>query len=110
MSRVVHARSSCHCNVLHDHRHRPAMNRRDFLGITAAVGATLALPPELLRALQQPGGKLLQRAIPSTGEKLPVISFGARCVGGAALSSQPADVVAIQAVLRTFLDNGGKVV
>jgi aryl-alcohol dehydrogenase-like predicted oxidoreductase len=41
---------------------------------------------------------------------LPVISFGARTVGGAALSSQPADVAAIKAVLKTFLDNGGKIV
>jgi aryl-alcohol dehydrogenase-like predicted oxidoreductase len=41
---------------------------------------------------------------------LPVISFAPRSVGGAALSSQPADVAAIKAVLKTFLDNGGKVV
>jgi aryl-alcohol dehydrogenase-like predicted oxidoreductase len=86
------------------------MHRRHFLGIAAGAGATLALSPNLLRAAQQPGGKLLQRAIPSTGEMLPVISFGARTVGGAALSSQPADVAAIKAVLKTFLDHGGKVV
>jgi aryl-alcohol dehydrogenase-like predicted oxidoreductase len=86
------------------------IDRRGFLGITLGAGATLALTPKLLRAAQQPGGKLLQRAIPSTGEMLPVISFGARCVGGAALSSQPADVAAIKAVLETFRDNGGKVV
>jgi aryl-alcohol dehydrogenase-like predicted oxidoreductase len=86
------------------------MNRREFLEITAGAGATLALSSNLLRTLQQPGGKLLQRAIPSTGEMLPVISVGARCVGGAALSSQPADVAAMKAVLKTFLDNGGKVV
>ena len=86
------------------------INRREFLGITAGAGAALALTPELLRALQQSGGKLMQRAIPSSGEMLPVISFGPRSLGGAAMSSQPADVAAIKEVLKTLLDNGGKVV
>ena len=86
------------------------INRREFLGITAGAGATLTLTPQLLRALQQQGGKLMQRAIPSTGEMLPVISFAPRSVGGAAMSSQPVDVAAIKGVLKTFLDNGGKVV
>jgi aryl-alcohol dehydrogenase-like predicted oxidoreductase len=88
------------------------VDRRRFLGIAAGAGATLALTPELLRALlrQQPGGTLIQRAVPSSGEMLPVISFGARSLGGAALSSQPADVVALKAVLKTFLERGGKVV
>jgi hypothetical protein len=52
------------------------IDRRRFLGMAAGAGATLALTPELLRALQslqQSGGKLIQRAIPSTGEMLPVI-------------------------------------
>ena len=86
------------------------INRREFLGITAGAGAALALTPELLRAFEQSGGKLMQRAIPSSGEMLPVISFAPRSLGGAAMSSQPADVAAIKAVLKTFLDNGGKVV
>jgi aryl-alcohol dehydrogenase-like predicted oxidoreductase len=85
------------------------IDRREFLGMTAGAGA-LALTPELLRAFQQSRGKLIQRAIPSSGEMLPVISFGARSLGGAAMSSQPADVAAIKAVLKAFLDNSGKVV
>src|SRR5215216_3889717 len=99
------------------------IDRRKFLGIAAGAGAGLALTPELLRALQQSGatpellrtlqqqgGKLIQRAIPSTGEMLPVISFAPRSLGGAAMSSQPLDVAAIKAVLKTFQDKGGKVV
>ena len=86
------------------------INRREFLGITAGAGAALALTPEWLRAFQQSSGKLMQRAIPSSGEMLPVISFAPRSLGGAAMSSQPADVAAIKAVLKTFLDNGGKLV
>src|SRR3712207_3255239 len=88
----------------------PMINRREFLGMTVGAGATLTLTPQLLRALQQQSGKLMQRAIPSTGEMLPVISFAPRSVGGTAMSSQPVDVAAIKAVLKTFLDNGGKVV
>ena len=86
------------------------INRREFLGTSLAAGASLALTPELLRAFEQSGGKLLQRAIPSSGEMLPAVSFAPRSLGGAAMSSQPADVAAIKAVLKTFLDNSGKVV
>ena len=85
------------------------INRREFIGITAAAGASLAFTTDLLRAFEQ-SGKMMQRAIPSSGEMLPAVSFAPRSLGGAAMSSQPADVAAIKAVLKTFLDNGGKVV
>ena len=61
---------------------------------------TLALSPGLLRALETSGGKLLQRAIPSSGEMLPVIGFGSR----------PTDDAAIKQVLEALVDNGGRVV
>ena len=67
------------------------ISRREFLGTSLAAGASLALTPELLRAFQQSGGKLLQRAIPSSGEMLPVIGVQfedaelARSLGYAAL-------------------------
>src|SRR5689334_20811705 len=78
------------------------ISRRQFLGITAGAGATLALTPELLRALQQPGGKIIQRAIPSSGEMLPVI--GLTLANHAAC----ADPAALKEVVRTFIENGGK--
>ena len=79
------------------------INRRKFLGITAGAGASLALTPELLRALQQSGGTLIQRAIPSSGEMLPVI--------GLTFANHPscAEKAALKEVLRTLVDNGGKV-
>src|SRR5688500_8516112 len=79
------------------------INRREFFGITVGAGATLALTPELLRALQQPGGKLIQRAIPSSGEMVPVI--------GLSFSNHVscADPVALREVFKTFVDNGGRV-
>jgi len=76
------------------------ISRREWLGLSLGVGAAMALPPKLLAALQQSGGRLLERAIPSSGEKLPVISFAPR----------QAELAAIKEVLKTFLENGGKVV
>src|SRR5688500_7134095 len=78
------------------------INRRAFFGITAGAGASLALAPELLRALQQSGAKLIERAIPSTGEKLPVV--------GLSFSNHVscADHAALREVFKTFVDNGGK--
>ena len=62
--------------------------RRKFLGLALGV-ATLALTPQLLSA-QQLSGKLIERAIPSTGEKLPVI--------GLAFSNHPS--CAVHAALK----------
>ena len=77
------------------------VNRREFFGITLGAGATLALTPALLRALQQSGGKLIQRAIPSTGEMLPVIGLGR--------GNDSVDPAAFKAVLEAFVENGGRV-
>ena len=78
------------------------LSRRAFLGTSLGAGATLALTPELLlRALQPSAGTLIQRAIPSSGEMLPAISFSPR---------EEADNAAMKEILKTFLANGGKVV
>ena len=80
------------------------IDRRKFLGIAASAGATLALSPQLLRALQQQqSGKLIQRAIPSSGEMLPVV--GLTFANHVAC----ADRVALKEVLKTFADNGARV-
>jgi aryl-alcohol dehydrogenase-like predicted oxidoreductase len=78
------------------------INRREFLEITIGAGATLALTPDLLGARQQASGKLIQRAIPSSGEMLPVIGLGR--------GSRPADPAALKGVLETLVGNGGKFV
>jgi aryl-alcohol dehydrogenase-like predicted oxidoreductase len=77
------------------------INRRRFLGTAARAGAALALTPELLRALQQSGGKLIQRAIPSSGEMLPIIGLGR--------GNDTVDETAFKEVLETLVANGGKV-
>lgn len=81
------------------------IDRRTFLGITAG---TLALSPQLLRALeQQVSGKLIQRAIPSSGEMLPVIGLGSSATFGTV--SRSADHTALKSVLKTLIDNGARV-
>src|SRR6187431_1689453 len=86
--------------VSHLNGDRTMLNRRVFIGITAVVAATLAISPQL--SAQQLSGKLIERAIPSSGEKLPVI--------GLAFSNHPscADKAALKDVVKTFADNGGK--
>jgi aryl-alcohol dehydrogenase-like predicted oxidoreductase len=77
-------------------------SRREFLSTSLGAGATLALTPELLlRAFQRTAGKLSERAIPSSGEMLPAISFSPRA---------EADAATMKEILKTFLSNGGKVV
>src|SRR5690349_20599299 len=78
-------------------------SRREFLGTSLGAGAALALTPEWLRAFQQASGQMIQRAIPSSGEKLPVI--------GLSFSNHPgcADHAALKEVLKAFADNGGRV-
>jgi aryl-alcohol dehydrogenase-like predicted oxidoreductase len=91
------------------------VNRREFLGLAAGASAALAFAPpldaarggpelvegpELLRAHQSSTVSLIQRAIPSSGEMLPVVSFGA----------DRRDTSAMTEILKTLVDNGGRVV
>jgi aryl-alcohol dehydrogenase-like predicted oxidoreductase len=76
-------------------------SRRDFLATSLGAGASLALTPELLLGAFAQSGKLMQRAIPSSGEMLPVISFSPR---------EEAQNAVMKEILKTFLSNGGKVV
>ena len=84
------------------------MDRRKLLGVVAGAGASLALSPELLRALQRsgalyaPAAKLIERVIPSSGEKIPAV--------GLAFSNHPscADHAALTEVVKAFAEGGGK--
>jgi aryl-alcohol dehydrogenase-like predicted oxidoreductase len=81
---------------------QPALiSRREFLGTSAGAAAAMAFTPELLRALQQSGGQLIQRAIPSSGEMLPVIGVQFR-------NTTSLDPAALAEVVKTLVDNGGR--
>jgi aryl-alcohol dehydrogenase-like predicted oxidoreductase len=84
---------------------KPMISRREWLGTSLGAGAAVALSPELLRALdalRQPGATLIQKAIPSTGEKIPAV--------GLSFSNHVscADHAALREVFKTFVDKGGK--
>jgi aryl-alcohol dehydrogenase-like predicted oxidoreductase len=93
------------------------IDRRKFLGMAAGAGASLALTPQLLRALQQSQGQLIQRAIPSTGELLPVIGVARGPVQNNARLAHLVDMVdpsseayrMLKSVVKTMVDNGGRV-
>jgi diketogulonate reductase-like aldo/keto reductase len=83
-------------------RASPEVSRRAFLGM---LGATSALGP---RAAHAATGPILTRAIPATGEQVPVIGMGTWITFNVghdeALRAERAEVV------RTFFEQGGTVI
>ena len=80
------------------------INRREWLGLSLSAGAALALNPRLLWAA---GQQLITRAIPSTGERLPVVGLGSSATFGQVARSE--EVAALRDVLRTMVEAGGTV-
>ncbi len=81
------------------------ITRRDCLKYSALAGAASTLQPNLLRALE--GGNLITRAIPSSGEELPIVGLGSAATFSSVARSD--DVSALQGVLRILFENGGSV-
>ena len=80
-------------------------SRRKFLKFSAMAGIAGMLPAELLNAAHHKA--LITRAVPKTGEKLPIVGLGTsatfhRLAGGD-------DVSQLRDVISTMLDNGGTV-
>jgi diketogulonate reductase-like aldo/keto reductase len=86
----------------------PEVSRRNFLGALATVGAAASLRLRSARATAPAPGPMLKKAIPATGEQVPVIGMGSWItfnVGGdKALRDQRLQV------LQTFFDQGGGVI
>jgi aryl-alcohol dehydrogenase-like predicted oxidoreductase len=80
------------------------VTRREWLGLSLSAGAALALDPRLLWAAQQ---ELITRAIPSTGERLPIVGLGSSATFAQVASSE--EVSAVRGVLRTMVEHGGRV-
>ena len=81
------------------------MTRREWLKLGALCGCSLATLPTLARALASGGQRL--RAIPSSGEKLPIIGLGSSATFSRVARNE--DVSALTAVLKTLFDEGGSV-
>ena len=81
------------------------ITRRYFLQGLGMLSAGMALMPRTAFA-QNP--KPITRAIPSTGERLPVIGMGTSRTFD--VGNDPAALTQLQEVLQTFFDNGGALI
>jgi len=81
------------------------LTRRDYLKFSAMAGAACAFPASLVQA--QIAGDIITRAIPSTGEQLPVVGLGSSATFRSVAQSD--DISALRGVLQTLVDNGGSV-
>ena len=81
------------------------INRRYFLQTLAVLGAGLTFAP---RAVFGENQKAITRAIPSSGERLPVIGMGTSRTFDA--GNDQAARQKLTAVLQAFFDNGGALV
>ena len=83
-----------------------ALTRRDVLCGAIAAAAAAALPEAALGDETGATGALLTRAIPSTGERLPVVGLGTNAYS----VSDPAEIARRQAVVARLLALGAKVI
>jgi len=79
--------------------------RRDYLKYSALAGAATLLPPGWLHAMKH--RDLITRAIPSTGEALPIVGLGSSATFRTMAGS--GDVSVLQEVLHAMFENGGTV-
>jgi aryl-alcohol dehydrogenase-like predicted oxidoreductase len=82
------------------------ISRRNYLKLALATGAALSLKPSILLA-DDTKLSLITRAIPSTGERLPVVGLGSSATFASVARSEDAD--ALRAVLQTLVEEGGQV-
>ena len=83
------------------------ISRRDWLRISAGVGAGLSLNPRMLEALQT--GAVRTRAIPSTGEQVPVIGLGGRWISTNSSAEELAGHRAVLHALAEGAEGAGRV-
>lgn len=87
------------------------LDRRAWIRSAAGSGAAIALAPALLRALQSLGpdatglqGALIRKAIPTSGELLPVIGLGSSATFATVARSE--EVTALKEVFKAMAERG----
>lgn len=81
------------------------LTRRDYLKNISLLAAACALPPGLLKAFES--SQLITRAIPKTGEALPIVGLGSSATFRKVANNE--DVSALRSVIETLVENGGTV-
>ncbi|CAN5717871.1 aldo/keto reductase [soil metagenome] len=82
------------------------ISRRDYLKLSLAAGVALAVNPRLL-AHDEQALSLITRAVPSSGEQLPVVGLGSSATFASVARGEDAD--ALREVLRAMNKHGGTV-
>jgi len=83
------------------------MTRREWLQRIAAAGGMLALGPRAVLAGEAGGASLITRAIPSSGERLPIVGLGSSATFAQVARGE--DVAALRSVLGRMVELGGTV-
>ena len=83
------------------------VTRRDWLRLTAGAGAALSLNPRMLAALQT--GAVRTKAIPSSGEQIPVIGLGGRWISAGSSTEELAGHRAVLHALAEGAEGAGRV-
>lgn len=81
--------------------------RREWLQSVLGATALLALQPRRLLAADTRNASLITRAIPKTGERLPIVGLGSSATFSQAARSE--DISALRAVMARMVELGGKV-
>jgi len=79
------------------------LSRRDWLALTIGAGASLTFDPAALLAQ----GNMNTKAIPATGERLPVIGLGSSATFATVARSE--DLTALREVFKALVAGGGTV-
>ena len=82
------------------------LTRREWLGLTLSATAAVSLNACSLRAAS-PARRLITRAIPSTGEELPLVGLGSSATFSRVARGD--DVTALREVLDAMVEMGGRV-
>jgi diketogulonate reductase-like aldo/keto reductase len=87
---------------------RDVWTRRSFLASLAAAGAAAAFRPSIAASYPGPRGPILTRAIPSSGEFLPVIGLGSSITFN--VGNDPAAENVCADVMGVFFTDGGRLI
>jgi aryl-alcohol dehydrogenase-like predicted oxidoreductase len=83
------------------------LTRREMIGLSLGAAAGMAINPRLLSASILPQGSLIKRAIPKTGEMVPVIGLGSSATFSSVARSE--DKTALKDVLKVMVERGATV-
>lgn len=81
------------------------VDRRQYLGMTLAAGAALGLAPRF--SIGAADESLLARAIPSSGERIPVVGLGSSATFRSVAERE--DVATLRDVLEALVERGARI-